>query len=205
MAAGTLTEWHGHPTCPNEQNDIGVIGNGAMPALLPELRQRKEKHMKVGPLSHVGIVVEDMDKAVEYYSSVFGIGPFHIEVYDLSKFSHKGQSIKAKVKAGIAYTGSAFVELVQVLEGETPHSKFLREKGEGLQHVAFSVENIDEALEELAEQGIEPLMRYSLTVGGEDESGASGGKQFEVHEAYLDSEKIGGTVIQLLEIRHIQS
>ncbi len=161
--------------------------------------------MKAGPLSHVGIVVEDMDKAVDYYSSVFGIGPFHVEVYDLNKFSHKGQSINAKVKAGIAYTGSAFVELVQVLEGETPHSQFLREKGEGLQHLAFSVDNIDEALEDLAKQGIEPLMRYSLTVEGKGESGASGGKPFEVHEAYLDSGKIGGTIIQLLEIREIQS
>lgn len=153
--------------------------------------------MKLGNISHVGIAVEDIDRAVEYYTSVFGLGPFHTEVYDLSQFVHKGPPIRAKVKAAIAYSGPVFVELVQVLEGETVHSEFLKHHGEGLQHLAFSVDDIEAAVDELGRKGIEPLMRYSLTVEGQGGSGAA----FEVHEAYLDSARIGGTVIQLLEIR----
>jgi len=98
----------------------------------------------LGKMSHVGIVVRDMDKAIEYYGSVFGLGPFTTEVYDLKSFAYRGKTASARVKGAIAYSGPIFIELVQVLEGETVHTEFLREKGEGLQHVAFLVRNLDE-------------------------------------------------------------
>jgi 4-hydroxyphenylpyruvate dioxygenase-like putative hemolysin len=163
-----------------------------------------QPRIKLGPLSHIGIVVEDMDQAIDYYERVFGLGPFQTEVYDLSQFTHKSKPINAKVKAGIAYAGSVFVELVQVLEGETPHSEFLRQRGEGLQHVAFSVEDIDSALAELAKEGIEPLMSYTLTIeapGNEKDGSPTTRRRFDIHEAYLDSTSVGGTIIQLLEIK----
>lgn len=159
------------------------------------MAEDQSHEVKLGPLSHIGIVVENMDKAVEYYSSVFGIGPFNTEIYDLNEFIHRGQPVNAKVKAAIANAGPVFIELIEVLEGETPHSEFLREKGEGLQHIAFTVDDIDGTLAKLAKDGIEPLMRYSLTIDGAEK------KQYEIHEAYLDSDKIGGTTIQLMEIR----
>lgn len=159
------------------------------------MAENKSSGIQLGPLSHVGIVVENMDKAIDYYSSVFGIGPFNTEVYDLNEFIHHGQPINAKVKAAIAGAGPVFIELIEVLEGETPHSEFFREKGEGLQHIAFTVDDIDSTLAKLAENGIEPLMRYNLTIAGSEK------KKLEIHEAYLDSDKIGGTTIQLMEIR----
>ncbi|MBM3133350.1 MAG: hypothetical protein FJZ95_10035, partial [Chloroflexi bacterium] len=123
---------------------------------------------------------------------------------DLSQFHHKSKPLKARVKAGIAYSGSVFIELVQVIEGETPHSQFLRSKGEGLQHLAFTVDDIDGAITELEKEGIKPLMSYTLTIEAPAKSGAgrAGGKRLlDVHEAYLDSGRIGGTVIQLLQIK----
>lgn len=93
------------------------------------MAEDQSQEVKLGPLSHVGIVVRNMDEAIEYYSSVFGIGPFNTEVYDLNEFIHQGRPVNAKVKAAIANAGPVFIELIEVLEGETPHSKFLREKG----------------------------------------------------------------------------
>ena len=65
----------------------------------------------------------------------------------------------------------------------------------GLQHIAFTVDDIDGTLEKLAKHGIEPLVSYSMTIDG------AGNKKLEIHEAYLDSDRVGGTTIQLMEIR----
>ena len=128
------------------------------------MEKKPSSRMALGRLSHVGIVVRDMDQAMEYYSSVFGLGPFTTEVYDLKSFIFRGHNASARVKAAIAHSGSVFIELVQVLEGETVHTEFLREKGKGLQHVAFLVRNLDETLSELAKSGVEPVMRLRVPI-----------------------------------------
>jgi 4-hydroxyphenylpyruvate dioxygenase-like putative hemolysin len=113
------------------------------------------------------------------------------------------------VKAAIAYSGSVFIELVQVLEGETVHTEFLREKGEGMQHVAFLVRNLDETLGELAKRGIEPAMQLprmlidTPATSGEAQVGAAKRRQMELTEVYLDSDKVGGTMIQLMEFKEL--
>jgi len=165
---------------------------------------------KLGPLSHIGIVVKDLDKAIEYYSSVFGLGPFSTDVYELKGFLYRGKPADARVKAAIAYSGRIFIELVQVLEGETAHTEFLREHGEGLQHIAFPVRDLDAALAELAKEGIKPIMHYGFTIEqpvrpDSDKSSDTTNRMFQVREAYLDSGETGGTVIQLMQFREIAS
>jgi len=157
-------------------------------------------------MSHIGIVVKDLDAAMDYYGSVFGLGPFQTETYELKPFIYKGEPANARVRAAIAYSGSVFIELVQVLEGETPHTEFLREKGEGIQHVAFLVRNLDQKLQELAKSGIEPVMRYRLLMdnpAGSGEARDEAGARVELNEVYLNSDKIGGVMIQLMEFKEV--
>ena len=154
------------------------------------MAENQYPEVKLGSLSHIGIVVRDMDEAIQYYSSVFGIGPFNTEIYDLNEFVHRGKPVNAKVKAGIANAGPVFIELIEVLEGETPHSEFLREKGEGIQHVRFSVHNLDEILAEWAEEGIKPVWQHSMP-----EIGYSW--------AYVDTDKVGGVMTELLEVKPV--
>ena len=113
------------------------------------------------------------------------------------------------MKAAIAYSGAVFIELVQVLEGETVHTEFLREKGEGVQHVAFLVRNLDETLKELAKCGIEPAMRLPpMSIdppapSGEAASVAAQRPRMQLTEVYLDSDEVGGTMIQLMEFKQV--
>jgi 4-hydroxyphenylpyruvate dioxygenase-like putative hemolysin len=172
------------------------------------VEERKSSKVTLGKLSHVGIVVRDLDEAMEYYGSVFGLGPFTTEVYDLKSFVYRGKTASARVKAAIAYSGSVFIELVQVLEGETVHTEFLRERGEGLQHVAFLVRGLDEKLKELARSGVEPVMRLRVPVDtsadhGAAQTGTSEKTRLELTEVYLNSDKIGGAMIQLMEFREV--
>jgi 4-hydroxyphenylpyruvate dioxygenase-like putative hemolysin len=111
------------------------------------------------------------------------------------------------VRAALADSGSVFIELVQVLEGETPHTEFLREKGEGIQHVAFLVRDLDETLNELAKSDVEPVMRYRLlldTPADRDVQPAiSKRPRLELNEVYLNSDKVGGVMIQLMEFKQV--
>jgi len=153
--------------------------------------------VQLGPISHVGIVVEDCEKAAAWWQRVFGVGPFSTDTYVLDESTHfrfKGEPAKARMKASIAYSGKVFVELVEVLEGESPHTEFLRAHGEGLQHLAFSVENIEEVVAKLAPEGLHPILEYRFET-------TQGGRSFQVQEVYLNSaEYIGGSTVQLIEI-----
>ncbi len=153
--------------------------------------------VQLGPISHIGIVVEDCEKAAAWWERVFGVGPFSTDVYELNaatQFRFKGKPAEARMKASIAYSGKVFIELVEVMEGESPHTEFLRAHGEGLQHVAFSVEGIQQVVADLAPEGLEPILEYQFVT-------EQGGRKFLVQEVYLNSaEKIGGSTIQLMEI-----
>lgn len=98
------------------------------------------------------------------------------------------------MKASIAYSGKVFVELVEVVEGESPHTEFLRAHGEGLQHIAFSVEDIGGVVAKLAVEGLEPILEYEFET-------TQGGRTFRVQEVYLNSDEyLGGSTVQLIEI-----
>jgi 4-hydroxyphenylpyruvate dioxygenase-like putative hemolysin len=169
----------------------------------------QKPRVKLGPVHHVGIVVKDVDQAVQYYSSVFGLGPFKTQVYEMDErtnFTYRGQPAHARVKAAFAQSGPVAIELVEVLEGKTPHTEFLTDKGEGVQHVAFQVDNLIETLADLAKDGIEPILRYSMTIeqptlSKSNKAGEAKTELFEVNEVYLNSDRIGGTVIQLIEVK----
>ena len=153
--------------------------------------------VQLGPISHIGIVVEDCEKAAAWWQRVFGVGPFSTDTYVLDESTHfrfKGEPARARMKASIAYSGKVFVELVEVLEGESPHTDFLRAHGEGLQHLAFSVENIEEVVAKLSPEGLRPILEYQFET-------TQGGRSFRVQEVYLNSaEYIGGSTVQLIEI-----
>lgn len=159
-----------------------------------------EPVVQLGPISHVGIVVEDCEKAAAWWERVFGVGPFSTDHYDLdasTNFKFKGVPSKARMKASIAYSGKVFIELVEVLEGESPHTEFMRAHGEGLQHVAFSVTDIEQKVADLKPEGLEPILEYQFELD-------QGGQRFLVQEVYLNSaDFIGGSTVQLMEITPI--
>jgi catechol 2,3-dioxygenase-like lactoylglutathione lyase family enzyme len=156
-----------------------------------------EPVVKLGPISHIGLVVENADEAAALWTRLFGI-EFDIRDYDMSNapyFLVRGKPAKPRFRAAIGFSGEVFIELVEVLEGETIHTEFLRRRGEGLQHLAFSVDDAGEIIRRLAREGIEPVLDYEIDL-------EFNGQPVHVHEAYLDTDKLlGGTTIQLLEMK----
>lgn len=148
----------------------------------------KKTRVKLPPVEQIGIVVKDIDKAIEYYSSTFGLGPFQVHEWNQEGFTYKGKTGSSRLKLAFAKSGPIEIELIQVLEGETPHSEFLKQKGEGLQHLRFRVDDMDKTLAELAKEGIHPVYHQRLAPG--------------VAFAYIDSDKVGGVMFELFELKN---
>lgn len=150
------------------------------------MSEQQKSKVKLPPVDQIGIVVNDMDRAVEYYSCIFGWGPFQIREMKLEGITYRGQPGNCRLKIAQARLGPIEIELIQVLEGETPHTEFLRERGEGVQHLGFCVDDLEGMLTTLARDGIETVFYYNFPQGA---------------FAYVNSDKIGGVMFELIEIR----
>lgn len=135
-------------------------------------------------LTQVAVVVRDMDKAIEYYSSVFGLGPFRKMEVPLTHAEVRGQPCRLTLKLAFARLGEVQLELIQAEPGENIYWEFLQKHGEGLHHLGFDVENLEAELARFKEKGIAVL-----------QSGRTDGVSF----AYLDSTQHGGTILELIQ------
>jgi len=142
------------------------------------------------PVAQIGIVVRDLDRAVEYYSKIFGIGPFTKFEFSPEKHLLKGKPLPITLYIGVAPFGPVQMELIQPVKGDAPHQWFLNSKGEGLQHLGFIVNNYDEWMAYLKEQNIDVLMEAETDVVG----------MGHVRAAYIESDPIGGVLFEFVEV-----
>jgi methylmalonyl-CoA/ethylmalonyl-CoA epimerase len=115
------------------------------------MEQRPQENSPFANLIQVGVVVKDMDQAIERFSAL-GIGPFYSKMPPPNAktlFRGKPFVTAERVKIMAAQLGNCEFELIQPLEGESPHREYLESKGEGIQHLAFAVDDLDRAVARL--------------------------------------------------------
>jgi len=152
---------------------------------------QKESTMALPPPAQVGVVVKNLKDAMEYYSQVFGVGPFQVVEFAPAQHWLKGKPTPIRLNIGLAQWGGLQLELIEVAEGDIPHKWFLEEKGEGLQHLGFIVDNYDQWMDYLKVKGIGVLMNAETDVEG----------MGHVRAAYLESDRVGGVLFELIEIK----
>jgi len=131
--------------------------------------------LQLKTVDQVSIAVKDIDKVIESWSSMFGIGPWTYT--DIGGTDAKGRPWKARL--AFAYLGPLQIELVQPVEGRIFQSRFLDTFGEGLHHLGFYVDDVDGEASNLVARGAKLL----LTDPGNFaylESGGPGGVIFEL-------------------------
>jgi methylmalonyl-CoA/ethylmalonyl-CoA epimerase len=96
-----------------------------------------------GRIDHVGVAVEDIDAALPLYRDALGLSLVHRETVE-----------EQGVDAALLEVGDGHVELIAPLGPETGVAKFLANRGPGLHHVAYTVDDIDRALEGLRQAGL---------------------------------------------------
>ena len=95
-------------------------------------------------IHHLGVAVDDLDTALSTYDRLFGA-----ELEQRETLEEQG------VEAASLRIGSDRVELLAALGEDTPVGKFLSKRGPGMHHVAFEVDDVGAALDELAAEGAE--------------------------------------------------
>ena len=120
--------------------------------------------VKASQLVCVFLVVKDAQKTMENYWNILGIGPWDILsweaplVYD---YRYRGKPAQGRAKVAKTDVGPVLFELGEHLDGDTPYPEFLMKHGEGLQHLGFTVQNledVDKTAEILAKEGYPSLV-----------------------------------------------
>ncbi|MBS4031155.1 MAG: methylmalonyl-CoA epimerase [Clostridiales bacterium] len=130
----------------------------------------------VKKIDHIGIAVRSIDEARKLYESLLGLKIAETEVVE-----------EQKVKVAFLPIGDSEVELLESTDPEGPVAKFIAAKGEGIQHIAFRVDNIEESLAALKAAGVR-------LIDEKPRKGAGGAKI-----AFLHPKETHGTLIELCE------
>ena len=95
-------------------------------------------------IHHLGVAVDDLDEALVTYERLFG-----------ARLEHRETVPEQGVEAASLRIGGGRVELLASLGEETPVGRFLANRGPGMHHVAYEVEDVGAALDELSAEGAE--------------------------------------------------
>jgi len=95
-------------------------------------------------IHHLGVAVHDLDEAVDTYERLFG-----------AEIEHRGAVEDQGVEAAAILVGSGRVELLAPLGADTPVGKFLANRGPGMHHVAYEVDDVRAELDRLSAEGAE--------------------------------------------------
>lgn len=142
-------------------------------------------------IAQVAIIVPDLDKAVENYWKLFGIGPWHFYTYEkplVKKMSYHGQPADYQMRIALSYIGPLRIELIEQKAGESIYADFIREHGYGVHHFGILVDDMQAALEQAKQAGLTMTM-----------DGAGFGLQGDGRYAYLDTEDTLGVTLEFIE------
>jgi methylmalonyl-CoA/ethylmalonyl-CoA epimerase len=99
--------------------------------------------MKTLKVDHIGIAVKNLDETLKFYTDVLGLEVQGSEVVE-----------EQKVKVAFLPVGDSEIELLESTDPEGPIARFIEKNGEGVQHIAFKVDDIEEAIEYMKSKGM---------------------------------------------------
>ncbi len=132
--------------------------------------------MNLSHIEHIGIAVKSLDEAIPYYENVLGLKCYAIE-----------EVADQKVKTAFFKAGQTKLELLEPTDPESPVAKFIEKRGEGIHHLAFAVDGVEQALKEAAEKGVRLIDKKPRT-------GAEG-----LNIAFLHPKSTFGVLTELCE------
>lgn len=136
--------------------------------------------MKPSHIEHIGIAVKDLSAAIDFYEKVLGLTCYNIE-----------EVAEQKVRTAFFMVGQTKIELLETTDPEGPIGKFIEKRGEGIHHIAFSVDKIEDQLKHASELGI-------TLIDNIPRKGAEG-----LDIAFLHPKSTLGVLMELCENKHI--
>ena len=111
--------------------------------------------MKPTHIEHIGIAVKSIDEALPFYENVMGLKCYNIE-----------EVADQKVRTAFFMIGQTKIELLESTDPEGPVGKFIEKRGEGIHHIAFAVDQIEDKLRKAEAAGIR-LIDSTPRIGAE--------------------------------------
>jgi hypothetical protein len=120
----------------------------------------------LGKAAQWGIVVRDIEGAMDHYSRILGFGSF-LHLRNIAPHEHQavynGAPSDVRITAAFGYFGETQIEIIQQLnDAPSPYKDFLAAGRSGIQHFGFWTNNYDETYADLVEAGYRPVYRAAM-------------------------------------------
>lgn len=132
-------------------------------------------------IEHIGIAVNDLEASIEIYRNLLGVDCYKKEEVDTEK-----------VVTAFFQCGASKIELLKSTDEQGPIAKYIQKRGEGIHHIAFSVNNIRKEVQRLKELGF-------VVLNEEPKKGAD-----NKWVVFLHPKSSSGVLVELCEERNIE-
>ena len=132
--------------------------------------------MNVTHIEHIGVAVKSLDEAIPFWEKLLGTKCYSIE-----------EVKEQKVRTAFFKIGQSKIELLESTDPEGPIGKFIEKKGEGVQHIAFAANGLQENLDELASKDVQLI----------DKTPRKGAEGLDI--AFLHPKSTRGVLVELCE------
>jgi methylmalonyl-CoA/ethylmalonyl-CoA epimerase len=132
--------------------------------------------MELKYIEHIGIAVKSIEESKKLYEGILGLKCYSVE-----------EVKEQKVKTAFFLVGQTKIELLEPTAPDSPVAKFIESKGEGIHHIAFSVNNIEQSLTDAEKKEVRLI----------DKTPRKGAEGLEI--AFLHPKSTGGVLMELCE------
>ncbi|MDU1889219.1 MAG: methylmalonyl-CoA epimerase [Dysgonomonas sp.] len=133
--------------------------------------------MNISHIEHLGIAVKSIEEQLPYYEGVLGLKCYNIEVVE-----------DQKVKTAFFKVGQTKIELLEPTSPDSTIAKFIEKRGEGIHHIAWSVQDgVANALAEVEAKGVQLI----------DKAPRRGAEGLDI--AFLHPKSTGSVLTELCE------
>ena len=102
-------------------------------------------------INHIGIAVKDIENSIQIFKKIFNFETYHQEYIE-----------SQKVNIASFKVGEVLIELTAPADETSPIHKFIEKKGEGIHHIAFESDDIQNELENLKENNIQLINEEAI-------------------------------------------
>ena len=133
--------------------------------------------MKIKRIEHIAIAVKDMKQSQDVFGTTLGM--------DLE---YEEYMLQYRTRLAMYPVGETYIELLEAEHEDTETARWISQHGEGLFHICFEVDDIDDALSELKRKGVKLI----------DEQPRTGHANSRI--AFIDPKSTGNVLIELVEL-----
>jgi len=119
------------------------------------MSEKSRAKLNLPPCDQVGFVVRDMGASLALYEPLFG--PFTTMDPGPMSYHYRGREEECDMKLAFGKSGELEIELIQWVTGGSPHKEFIDAGREGMHHIRFSIESLEETVTAAQALGYEAI------------------------------------------------